>query len=86
MLYPRLRISFLIFIRFSASRLLGAVIRTNSDPAFIILIDCSTVPSVSIVSVVVIDCNRIGLFPPIANDPTFTSLVLNREYSVKLLQ
>ena len=38
-LYPRLRISFFIFIRFSASRLLGAVIRTNSDPALIIRID-----------------------------------------------
>jgi hypothetical protein len=49
-------------------------------------IDCSTVAIVSIVSVVVIDCTRIGLSPPSGTLPIFTSLVLYLEYPVKLLQ
>ena len=49
-----------LFSRFSASFLLGAVILTSSAPASIQRIDCSTVASVSIVSVVVMVCTRIG--------------------------
>ena len=49
-----------MFSRFFASFTLGAVIRTNSQPASIIRILCATVAAVSIVSVVVIDCTRIG--------------------------
>ena len=59
---------------------LSAVIRTNSQPASIMRIDCSTVPWVSMVSVVVILCMRIGLFAPIATSPTCTSLVRKRLY------
>ena len=75
-----------MFFKFSASFLLGAVILTNSQPALIILIDSSTVAIVSIVSVVVIDCTLIGLFPPKPSLPTITSRVLNRENEVNELQ
>ena len=44
----------LIFFKFLASLILGAVILTYSHPALIILIDCIIVSSVFIVSVVVI--------------------------------
>ena len=63
-----------MFLRFSASFLLGAVILTSSHPALIILIDSSTVARVSIVLAVVIDCTLIGLFPPKPRLPTITSL------------
>ena len=45
--------------------------------ASIILIDCSMVDFVSIVSVVVIDCILMGLSPPTPTFPTMTSRVLN---------
>jgi hypothetical protein len=48
--------------------------------------DCSTVPMVSIVSVVVMLWMRMGLLPPIGTSPIATSRVTNREYSVNELQ
>ncbi len=54
-LYPRTFNSFFISSRFFASLILGAVILTYSQPASTILIVCSTVAIVFIVSVVVID-------------------------------
>ncbi len=68
-----------MFCKFSASFIDGAVILTSSHPDSIILMDSSTVASVSIVSVIVMDCTLIGLLPPIPILPTFTSLVLNLE-------
>ena len=62
----------------SASRLLGAVMRTNSHPASIIRMLWATVAGTSSVSVVVMDCTRMGLFPPRAEDPIFTSRVFRR--------
>ena len=61
-----------IFDKFLAAPTLGAVILTNSQPELTILIVWSTVDFVSIVSVVVIDCILIGLFPPIPESPIFT--------------
>src|ERR1035437_3221044 len=85
-LYPLFLSSFLILRRFSASNLPGAVILTYSHPASTIRIDCSTVAIVFIVSVVVIDCIRIGLPAPKGISPTKTSWVLYLEFFVKLLQ
>ena len=67
-----------IFFRFKASFLLGAVKRTISQPASIILMDCATDFSVSIVLVVVMDCKQRGFSPPIKTVPIRTSLVLRR--------
>src|ERR1051325_7583730 len=85
-LYPLLRNSFFILRRFSASFLLGAVMRTSSAPASIQRMDCSTVAMVSIVSVVVIVCTRIGWPAPKYKSPIFTSRVLSLEYFVRELQ
>ena len=60
-LKPAARICFLISARFSASFLLGAVMRTSSQPASIMRMLCATVAAVSIVSVVVMLCTRMGL-------------------------
>ena len=62
----------------SASFLLGAVMRTNSQPASIIRMLWATVPGTSMVSVVVMDCTRMGLSPPNANAPMRTSRVERR--------
>jgi hypothetical protein len=51
----------LISARFSASFLLGAVMRTSSQPASIMRMLWATVAAVSIVSVVVMLCTRMGL-------------------------
>ena len=59
-------------LRFSASFTPGAVIRTYSQPASIMRIDCSTVARVSMVLVVVMDCTRTGWFPPSGRLPMFT--------------
>ena len=75
--YPLSRKPCLIFAKFSASFLDGAVSRTSSQPASIMRMDCSIDPSVSIVSVVVILCTRIGAFPPMLVFPTVTSRVTN---------
>ena len=81
--YPLFLISFLIFSRFSASVLLGAVMRISSAPASIQRMDCSTVALVSIVSGVVMVWTRIGASPPIIRSPTFTGTVLSRSYCVR---
>src|SRR4051812_41935513 len=84
-LYPLFTSSFLITSRFFASFMLGAVILTSSQPALIIRMLCSTVPTVSIVSVVVMLCSLMGFAAPSLRSPIITSLVKNREYAVKLL-
>src|SRR5690606_9730412 len=84
--YPLARNSFLILARFSASLILGAVMRTYSQPASTIRMVCSTEPNVSMVSTVVILWIRIGLSPPIGTLPTVTSRVKNRLYVVFELQ
>ena len=75
-----------MYSRLAASFRLGAVIRTSSQPASIILIDCAMLPSVSMVSIVVIDCRRMGLLPPIPTVPTITSRVALRLYSYSDVQ
>ncbi len=74
--YPRRRSSFRMFSRFWASFTLGAVIRTYSQPASTMRIVCSTEPSVSIVSTVVIDCTRIGYSLPIGRSVSTSQLYL----------
>src|SRR6478609_4143349 len=71
-----------MFLRFCASLTEGAVILMYSQPASIIRMDCSTVPSVSMVSVVVIDCSLIGLSPPQPISPIFTAMVFLLLYAV----
>src|SRR5271163_768972 len=56
----------------AASSLL-TVMRTNSDPARASALTCATVPSMSAVSVLVIDCTTIGDGPPMETEPTFTT-------------
>src|SRR2546427_5625518 len=70
---PRSRNPFTIFSRLRASFTVGAVIRTISQPTFASSIVCWIDISVSIVSQVIIDWTRIGLFPPIPTLPTRTS-------------
>src|SRR5207253_5537050 len=72
-LQPRSRNPFAIFSRLRASFTAGAVIRTISQPTFANSIVCWIDISVSIVSQVIIDWTRIGLFPPIPTFPTCTS-------------
>ena len=57
---------------FSASRVPWVVMRTSSPPACMIRMACSMQPSVSMVAVVVMDCRRMGLLPPMAVLPTRT--------------
>src|SRR5665213_724721 len=85
-LYPRARNSFFMFSKFCASFKLGAVMRTYSQPASIMRMDCSTVAIVSNVFVVVMDCKRIGFSPPIGTSPIVTTRVFQREYFVSELQ
>src|ERR1700680_2879347 len=56
----------------AADSSLLTVIRTNSDPARASALTCATVPSMSAVSVLVMDCTTIGALPPIVTAPTFT--------------
>jgi hypothetical protein len=68
------RISFRAF----AAATLGAVMRTISQPTSARAIDCFTVAATSCVSLVVIDCSRMGWLPPTPTAPTFTSVVRRR--------
>src|SRR5690606_25669760 len=72
--------------RFCASLTLGAVILTYSQPDSIMRIACSTEPCVSMVSIVVIDCTRIGLSPPKGTPPILTSIVFRLLYRTRSLQ
>ena len=68
------RISF----RHFAAAMFGAVIRTISQPTSASAIDCRTVAAMSCVSLVVIDCSRIGCAAPTPTLPTITSQVWRR--------
>src|SRR5258707_2288943 len=57
----------------AADSSLLAVTRTNSDPARANALTCATVPSISAVSVLVIDCTTMGDAPPMETEPTFTA-------------
>jgi len=57
---------------------IGAVTRTISQPTSASAIDCRTVAATSCVSLVVIDCTRMGLVPPTPTPPIMTSLVGRR--------
>jgi len=84
MLMPRRESSSLISARFSASRCEGAVTRAISQPARARRSICAAVANVSIVSVLVIDCRRMGLAPPIPTSPTRTSRVGRRRGTKEL--
>ena len=75
---PRRVSSALMFPRFSASWIEGAVMRTISQPASTNSMTSATVACVSMVSAMVMDCTRIGLLPPTPTSPTMTSRVLRR--------
>src|ERR1700722_18322848 len=57
----------------AADSSLLTVTRTNSDPARASALTCATVPSISAVSVLVIDCTTMGEVPPTETEPTFTT-------------
>ena len=50
----------------------STVMRTISEPARLSAATCLTVPSMSAVSVLVIDCTTMGAPPPTFTLPTFT--------------
>ena len=77
-LKPEARSSFLMTARFSASFFEGAVMRTSSQPASIMRMLWATVAAVSIVSVVVMLCTRMGLVPPMPMSPMRTARVFQR--------
>lgn len=54
----------------AAASLLLTVIRTSSEPALASARTCSTVPSMSAVSVLVMDCTAIGALLPMRTAPT----------------
>jgi len=65
--------------------MLGAVMRTYSQPASTILMVCSTEPNVSIVSIVVIDWNPDGMITAHGqryrcSPPRFPAIVIERGY------
>src|SRR5450631_940065 len=56
----------------AADSSLLTVTRTNSDPARANALTCATVPSMSAVSVLVMDCTTMGEAPPMETEPTLT--------------
>src|ERR1700730_13488099 len=56
----------------AADSSLLTVTRTNSEPARASALTCATVPSMSAVSVLVMDCTTMGEGPPMETAPTFT--------------
>src|ERR1700722_3013538 len=56
----------------AADSSLLTVTRTSSDPARASALTCATVPSMSAVSVLVMDCTTMGEAPPMETEPTFT--------------
>src|ERR1700744_1219908 len=56
----------------AADSSLLTVTRTNSEPDLLRALTWATVPSISAVSVLVIDCTTIGDVPPMETEPTFT--------------
>src|SRR5450755_1323574 len=75
---PRLRRASRMCGTAAAASSRSTVIRTSSEPARAKAAICSTVPAISAVSVLVIDCTTIGAPPPTATLPTMTCVVLCR--------
>src|SRR6202041_708293 len=84
-----------MFMASSRSRMCGTaaadsslltVIRTSSDPARARALTCATVPSMSAVSVLVMDCTTIGALPPMVTAPTFTARDVLRGFIRRLYQ
>src|SRR5580692_10695855 len=84
-----------MFMASSRSRMCGTaaadsslltVIRTSSDPARANALTCATVPSMSAVSVLVMDCTTIGALPPMVTAPTCTPREILREIIPQLYQ
>src|SRR6266404_955054 len=69
----------------AADSSLLTVIRTNSDPARASALTCATVPSMSAVSVLVMDCTTIGALPPMVTAPTFTPRDVLREIMPRII-
>ncbi len=67
-----------MFLMFSASRVPCVVSLTSSPPAAMMRLACATHASVSLVSVVVIDCSRMGFSPPMPMCPTLATLLRRR--------
>src|ERR1700722_3189717 len=62
-----------MLVKAAADSSLLTVIRTSSEPARASALTCATVPSMSAVSVLVMDCTTIGALPPMVTAPTFTA-------------
>src|ERR1700722_8061258 len=75
---PRLRKPSRIYGTAAAASSRSTVMRTSSDPARASAATWAIVPSISAVSVLVIDCTTIGAPPPTAILPTMTWVVLCR--------
>src|SRR3954471_596374 len=75
---PRLRRPSRICGTAAAASSRSTVIRTSSEPARARAATWAMVPSMSAVSVLVIDCTTIGAPPPTATSPTMTWVVLCR--------
>ncbi len=75
---PRLRRPSRICGTAAAASSRSTVMRTSSEPARASAATCAMVPSISAVSVLVIDCTTIGAPPPTATLPTMTCVVLCR--------
>src|SRR5580692_8388224 len=70
----------------AADSSLLTVTRTSSEPARASALTCATVPSISAVSVLVMDCTTIGDLPPMVTVPTFTPREILREIIPQLYQ
>src|SRR3984957_6754702 len=75
---PRLRKPSRIYGTAAAASSRSTVMRTSSEPARASAATWAIVPSISAVSVLVIDCTTIGAPPPTAILPTMTCVVLCR--------
>src|SRR5688572_25221789 len=62
------------------------VMRTNSEPARASALICCAVPSMSAVSVLVIDWMTMGDAPPTTTRPTFTAMDLRRGWLMRSLR
>jgi hypothetical protein len=58
------------------------VMRTSSEPARASALTCCAVPSMSAVSVLVMDCTTIGAPPPTVTRPTLTARALRRVWVI----
>src|SRR4051812_40213976 len=72
---PRLRKPSRMWGTAAAASSRSTVMRTSSEPARANAATCAIVPSISAVSVLVMDCTTIGAPPPTAMLPTMTCVV-----------